>query len=245
MLKEKLSKIGLTDGEAEVYELLIERGESKAGELIKSASLASSKVYEVLQRLVNKGLASFSVKDGIKRYQATPPERLVDFLEDKKSQIDQAKEEVLKIIPAIKQKNESRQSTNNIRMYIGRDGPKIAIKELAEASMKDKCNYGYGTQDNPFAERYPKELKEWFETEKRYGLKTKIIFAEGHKQRQPSAQIRYLPPGFLSPVRTMIAGHKVFLVDFTEPFTTIIIENKAIAQSYKDHFLMLWKTAKA
>ena len=90
MLKEKLSKIGLTDGEAEVYELLIERGESKAGELIKSASLASSKVYEVLQRLVNKGLASFSVKDGIKRYQATPPERLVDFLEDKKSQIDQA-----------------------------------------------------------------------------------------------------------------------------------------------------------
>ena len=61
MIKDKLEKIGLTAGESEVYELLIETGQTKAGILIKKAKLASSKVYDVLQKLVNKGLASFVV----------------------------------------------------------------------------------------------------------------------------------------------------------------------------------------
>jgi len=42
----------------------------------------------------------------------------------------------------------------------------------------------------------------------------------------------------------MIAGNKVFLVDFTKPFNSIIIENKQIADSYKRHFEILWKIAK-
>jgi len=79
MIKEKLEKIGLTKGESEVYVLLVETGNSTAGDIIKKSTLASSKVYDILQRLVNKGLASFSIKNGVKYYDATSPERLIDF----------------------------------------------------------------------------------------------------------------------------------------------------------------------
>ena len=244
MIKEKLQAIGLTAGESEMYELLVETGQVKAGQLIKKASLASSKVYDVLQKLVNKGLASTITKNGVKHYQATPPERLVDFLEEKKEELDEAKEEMLKIIPLIKQKRAEEQQENNVRMYNGKDGPKIVLKELVEASIKDKYNYGYGTKDNPFADLYPHELNEFFKAEKKYGLKTMILFAKGNRQKQPSAKIRYLPPEFITPVRTMIGGNKVFLVDFTKPITSIIIENEQIAKSYRDHFMFLWNMAK-
>lgn len=39
-------------------------------------------------------------------------------------------------------------------------------------------------------------------------------------------------------------GDKVALIDFHKPFTTIIIENKDVAQSYRQHFEFLWKIAK-
>jgi len=244
MIKEKLEKIGLTAGESEIYELLIELGQTKAGYLIKKANLASSKVYDVLHKLVNKGLASYSEIDGIKHYQATPPERLIDFLEEQKSDIDDVQKEVIKLIPIIKESSQNKKEQSNTRMFMGKQGPKIVLKELVEESKKDGYNYGYGTQENPFMEHYPHELNEFFEAEKKYKLKTLLIFAKGHEHKQPRAQVRYLPREFLAPVRTMIAGNKVFLVDFTKPYTSIIIENKQIAQSYIDHFKFLWKQAK-
>lgn len=244
MIKDTLSRIGLTQGESEIYELLVEIGTCNAGTLIKRASLASSKVYDVLHRLTNKGLVSFSVKNGVKYYDATPPERLIDFIEEKKKSLNFAEEEIKKIIPIIKGRRESLKESSSVRMYVGNQGPKIVIKELAEESRKDGINYGFGTPRNPFAEVYPNELNEFFKAEKKYKLKTLLLFAQGNRQKQPNAKIRYLPPEFFSPVRTMIAGNKVFLVDFTKPYTSIIIENKQVAQSYKEHFKILWKIAK-
>ncbi len=243
MIREKLQKIGFTPGESEIYELLIKSGETKAGTLIKQANIASSKVYDVLERLIHKGLVSFVEKEGIKHYQATPPERLNDFLESKKSEIQSAQEELKNIITIIKSERRETES-NNVRMYIGKQGLKIVLKELAEASRKDKFNYGYGTQGNPFLEHVPYDMQEFIDAEKKYGLKTKILFAKGQIQKQPNAEIRYLPPEFMAPVRTMIAGDKVFMVDFTGKINSIIIENKSIAQSYKEHFQFLWKMAK-
>ena len=59
-----------------------------------------------------------------------------------------------------------------------------------------------------------------------------------------TARVRHLPKEFIFPVRTMIYGNKVAIVDFTKPITTIIIENKEVAQSYLKHFELLWKIAK-
>jgi sugar-specific transcriptional regulator TrmB len=244
MIREKLQKIGLTPGESELYELLIESGETKAGTLIKQANITSSKVYDVLQRLIYKGLVSFVEKDGVKYYQATPPERLIDYLDEKKSEIQEAQDEMVKLIDYFKKKGQEKKELNNVRMYFGIQGAKIVLKELVEASIEEKYNYGYGTQDNPFIEYLPHDMKEFFQAEKKYGLKTQILFAKGHPQKQPHAEIKYLPPEFMAPVRTMIAGNKVFMVDFSDKITSIIIENKQIAQSYKDHFKFLWKIAK-
>ena len=54
MIKESLERIGLTPGESEVYEALVSLGLSSAGVITKKSGIASSKVYEVLQRLQKK-----------------------------------------------------------------------------------------------------------------------------------------------------------------------------------------------
>ena len=59
-----------------------------------------------------------------------------------------------------------------------------------------------------------------------------------------NAKIRYISKEYVIPVRTMVYGNKVAIVDFTSPMTTIIIQKAEIAKAYMNHFNLLWKTAK-
>jgi sugar-specific transcriptional regulator TrmB len=244
MIKEALEKIGLTEGETQVYQALIELGLSSTGAITKRADIASSKVYEVLQRLQKKGLVSYVLKNNVRYYDATPPERLIDFLEEKKDEMSKAQNQIKKIIPMINLKRKSAEEKNQTIVYRGIQGPKIVLNEILEAGKKGITNYGFGTDIDPYVKHLPYALNKYIKQAKKHKFKTRLLFAKGFKSPNITAEIKHLPEEYLLPVRTMIYGNKVAIVDFTKPITTIIIENKKIAESYKRHFGLLWKIAK-
>jgi len=243
MIKPALEKIGLTEGEIHVYLALTELGLSTSWNITKNAKIASSKVYEVLQRLIDKGLVSFVIKNGVRYYDATPPERLLDFLEEKQNEIEITKKGIRDILPELKSRKGTHEENKTI-VYTGTQGPKIVLKEAIEAGRNGQELYGFGTDEDPYLIYFPFELKRHFEEQKKYKIRWKLLFTKGFKSPNPFADIRYLPEGFSLPVRTMIYGNKVAIVDFHKPFTTIIIENKKVAESYREHFNVLWKIAK-
>ena len=244
MIKESLERIGLTPGESEVYEALVSLGLSSTGIITRKAGIASSKVYEVLQRLQKKGLVSFVLKNGVRYYDATPPERLIDFLEEKREDISKSQKEIKKIIPIIKQEMGKSEEHNETVVYTGIAGPKIVLKEILEAGKKGIPNYGFGTDIDPYVKNMPYFLERYIQEAKKYKFETRLIFAKGFKSPNINAKIKFLAKEYLPPVRTMIYSDKVAIVDFTKPITTIIIHKKEIAESYKKHFGLLWKKAK-
>jgi sugar-specific transcriptional regulator TrmB len=52
-----LEEIGLTKGEAQVYLALLKIGSTKVGPLVAEAKISSSKIYEILDKLEQNGLA--------------------------------------------------------------------------------------------------------------------------------------------------------------------------------------------
>lgn len=248
MIKDILLKIGLTEGEGEVYEALLELGQSSTGKITREAHIGSSKVYEVLQRLINKGLVSFVMKDGVRHYDATPPERLVDFLEQKRENLKDSQEEINKILPFLKSKRKNIKEKNKTIVYSGVQGPKIVLKETIEAGKNGEKLYGFGTDEDPYKDYLPADIEKHFQDQKKYKIKWHLLFSKKWKSsksyKAPLQEVRYLPESSTLPTRTMIYGNKVAIVDFHKPFTTIIIENKDIAESYKKHFNMLWKLSK-
>src|SRR3989344_1182878 len=56
MNKEALLGVGLTEKESEVYLALIELGSSSAGQIIQKTGLHRAVVYDLLERLIEKGL---------------------------------------------------------------------------------------------------------------------------------------------------------------------------------------------
>ena len=244
MIKESLEKIGLTHGEAKVYEALINLGLSSTGTITKKAGIASSKVYEVLQRLQKKGLASFVVKNGVRCYDATPPKRLIDFLEEKKEVITKSQQDIKKIIPIIEQKMKEAEKHNETIVYTGIEGPKIVLNEILDAGKRGIPNCGFGTDEDPYVKYIPHILERYIQEAKKHNFKTRLIFAKGFRSSNITAEIRFISDEYLPPVRTMIYGDKVAIVDFTKPITTIIIHKKEIAESYKKYFERLWKVTK-
>ena len=79
-----LEKIGLTRNESLVYLTLLRLGVSRTGEILKKSQLNSGKIYEILESLKVKGLASESVINNVKHFAAAPPKQILEYVESKK-----------------------------------------------------------------------------------------------------------------------------------------------------------------
>lgn len=96
-----LIKIGLTEGEAKVYAALLELGPSTVGPLTKRSRVAYSNIYEVLQRLIEKGVVTVIIKNGVKNFQAVSPDSLFKFLDKKQQTLDLQRKSLEITLPKI------------------------------------------------------------------------------------------------------------------------------------------------
>ena len=99
MMISELMELGLTNGEAKVYLSLLKLGYSKVGSIVKDCRVSYSKVYDVLERLILKGLVSYVLIGNIKHFNAVEPYRLQDYIQKKEEKIKLQKDKVSKIIP--------------------------------------------------------------------------------------------------------------------------------------------------
>ena len=87
MKAEELQKLGLNKSESKAYLTLLELGSASAGIIADKAQISPSKIYGVLEKLLQKGLISYIIKARTKFYSAASPQKLREFLEDRKKQI--------------------------------------------------------------------------------------------------------------------------------------------------------------
>ena len=77
---EILTEIGLTKSEIKVYLAMLKLGQTTSGKIVDEAKITRSKIYDILERLKNKGLVSFITKDSTKYFSATNPNNLLNYL---------------------------------------------------------------------------------------------------------------------------------------------------------------------
>ena len=99
-----LEDIGLTKSEINVYLALLELGSSSTGKIVDKSGASSSKIYEILDRLMQKGLVSYVVKSGVKYFEAADPNRILDYVNEKESRLIKQKEKIKSLIPELELK---------------------------------------------------------------------------------------------------------------------------------------------
>ena len=95
MIKQ-LQQINLTAREAEVYIALLQKKEFNASELTKITNVTRTKIYEILQNLINKGACIESYKDGQKIFRGIEPKiALQNIISNFELEFNQKKQAIL------------------------------------------------------------------------------------------------------------------------------------------------------
>jgi HTH-type transcriptional regulator, sugar sensing transcriptional regulator len=128
-----LEQMGLSGSEIKVYFALLELETSTVGPIVERSGVQDSKIYSILEKLLEKGLASFVVKNNVKHFRAADPGNLVKLIGEKEELLRRQKEELEKtIIPEIEKRRKLTEEKQEATVYEGYEGFRSALYTMLD-----------------------------------------------------------------------------------------------------------------
>jgi HTH-type transcriptional regulator, sugar sensing transcriptional regulator len=245
-LKDILTEFGLTEKETTIYLSLLELGPSPARAVARKSGVNRGTAYDILKQLVNLGLASFYRK-GKQHFAAEPPERLIDAVEDKQTELQRLKINISEKLPELKTLYVQQGGRPSIRVYEGSKGIKKILEDIlstvGEQKIKEYSVYSSSTEKERLSiyKDFPQFNQK--RIEKKINVRTISLgqggetvglderkWLKGESDRQTSTH-------------EIIYGNKVAHIglDHTGNPFGVIIENQGIFESQRLVFENLWK----
>lgn len=240
-INNSLEKLGLTKNQSVVYISLLKLGSTNAQNIIKESGMHRSRVYDSLEKLQQLGLVSFVVKDFKKYFQASKPEKLLDYIYEKKEIVNQ-------ILPELEKIEGLKKEEINASIYKGNEGLKTIHSDMLK---EGKEVYVLGAKGMIFT-----ELPYFIPNFERERIKKKIKFTliydkqevkkfEKDIVKRTMFEGRVLPKGFESNGVINIFGNKVAIVLWKEKYpSAFMIESKDVADAFRKWFNFMYKKLK-
>jgi len=235
--------LDLTDGERKVYIALVELKSSTTGPIYQNAGVSQSKVYEILNRLKEKGLASHITKGNITFWQPANPQIYLDKVK-KDLDIIKKREKVLeKELPKLV-KNESFVN-EDVTVFEEFNGFKNALTSFQESFSKgDELLVFSSPKEIP--EPYLTFLLHYTKERVRRLINARVIFGKkGFKNTHHGnkrTKTRYI--NIVTPSTIGIGPDSVILMDWGKKPKFIVLRGKEIVESYHSFFESFWENAK-
>jgi len=249
IVENLLRKIGLTEGEIKVYKALLKLKSSSTGLIVKESRISASKVYVILDKLIEKGLVSFVVENNIKIFTMTNPENILEYVDKKQKEMEKVKKESESIIRDMK-KSLRNYVAESAQIYRGYAGLRVAFRNIIGELDKKNDFLFFSVTGDEFDEKTIKFFNEIHDKRVERKINSKGIIdidlryelKKFAKQRR-SYKIKFYEltlPSALSIGKTRV----VFTLLGKNPIAFEII-SKRIAQRYRNYFNRLWDSIKS
>jgi sugar-specific transcriptional regulator TrmB len=227
-----LKEAGLTKNEEKIYIALVELGPSMAGILSRRTGLHRRTVYDTTEMLIKKGLVAYIIQNNRRLFQASPPSKIIDSFKEKEMIL-------APFIKELEEKYHEKKEKEGTNFYKGKEG----LRAIFEDQLNSKEILILGA--SPLAYDVFKFYFKWYDKRrKQRKIKTKIIAQDRSMKLIPSAEIKYLPEEYHSPLAINIYGNKTAIILWAKKPLAIVIQNEEITNGYKKYFELLWKIAK-
>lgn len=228
-----LEEVGLSEGEIKVYLALLKLGSSPVSKIKEESQLHRTTIYDFVEKLLNKGLINYVIRNNVKYYNATDPEKIVEFLKEKLNRIN-------KILPELKQLKQFQKEEIKVEVYKGTEGLKTVMLECLRLG---KEVVGMGIDDALFKNALPVFIEQYQRMLKEKNIHERILTKVNPEYLfdQSHTHYKFLPQNYFSPTSTLIYGDKVQIVIWKPALTTVMIENSELANAYRKHFETLWR----
>jgi sugar-specific transcriptional regulator TrmB len=243
---EQLQQIGLSEAEARVYFALLKGGSARAKEVISATGMYSANVYDALDRLLKRGLASYSVVNGKKFFQASDPRQLSVVLENEKRALAEKEVLVKKIIPEMASLQSQIRDMGKVWVFTGVDGIKVILEDILRVK-RDWLLLGMtGVTRRVFG-----DWVDLYERRRvRLGIRTRVLANNDAQARERAeefrrlklTEVRYFPKTFVSPATIYVYGNKTAILVYTkdEPMG-VVFDDEKVATGFHNFFELMWR----
>ncbi|MCB9359176.1 hypothetical protein H6503_04555 [Candidatus Woesearchaeota archaeon] len=249
MNEQIFEKLGLTKGEIKVYLALTRLGESTIGPIVHESKVTKSKIYDILDKLIEKGLVGYINKTGTKHFTPNDPHMILEYISKKEEELLKTKDQVNEILPQLLLQRGLASKKRVAEIYEGLQG----IKAIREELMT-----GFKANDVLFVLGAPKIANEKWEAwflefhKKRIASKVnmKIIYnsdaQEFGKIRKEMryTEVRYLPNKLVSPNWIDVFNDSVLFVMVLENPIAFVVRDESLARSFRSYFGIMWNISK-
>lgn len=248
-MKNLLEEIGLTQNETKVYLALNQLGMSTIGPIVDKAGISNSKIYIILEKLIQKGLISHVLINNVKNYKTGEPSQLLDFLEQKKTKINEQELEIQSIIPQLLLQKKEKEGQRSVEVFEGFQGIKTVRERVLHFLKKGQelCILGASKFSTSQYEHY------WENYHKRrisQGIRCRYLMYEETKSLEGKkregwklTQVKYMKKAPSTPIRMDIYGdYTDIAIDAEHPFV-ISIKSKEVHDSFQSYFETLWQNS--
>ena len=240
MNKQLLKEIGLTDTEVKVYLSLLSIGTTPAGRIVEQTCIHRKNLYDALNRLIDKGLATYVIENKIRYFQPKDPENILRYLEEKKSRIAEKEDELKKELPELKQRFESLEPEIESEIYRGNEGIKTILKEC----LNHKEILFIGATGDVEA-RLPYFWPHYNKRRQQLKCRWKLLLTY-EARNKPITKSKYyeykILPKILSGLNVIyIYGDYVANVLWLEKPIAFVTKHRVLANNYRKYFDYLWK----
>jgi len=249
---QALISTGLTNDQAQLYQLLLQMGGLQAGRIPRFMEVSRPHAYKLLQELIDLGIATKNESPGKPaRYVPAHPFAVQELLRKQREELEISNQTVQGVMGSLISEYTRSSQLPGVRIIPGTEGLTELYKDILEEKL-DLCIIR-STHDDITPElqtlvfnAIKKQGEQGIRARIIGPLPTDISIDELKKRDEERlTERRVLPRAqFSLPAQMTIYGDKVALVAYEQDLITTIIENKAIKATFQVMFEIIWQVAK-
>jgi len=234
---KNLEEVGFDNKEIQVYLSLLKIGETTATKISQETKIERTLVYYIVEKLINRGLVSFKLKNNVKYYSASNPEKILEEIREKE-------ESFLSVLPFLEQiRKQAYEEDVRVDIYKETAGLKAVMNDM----FKQAEEFLILGEQGQIQKNYPIIYQQYLRKLKDNKVKEKVIIREdlrGKIWKSKNSKFRYISKDLLSPTTTLIYDKKILITLWEKPMFNILITSRKVADSFKSYFNHFWKIAK-
>jgi len=246
-IKNGLLQLEFSEKEILIYLSILQLVSSSIPGLAKETGLSRGTIYDLVEKLKDRGFIA-EIKKGKKRrlVAESPTNKLYTLLDKKHEQLEKSKAIVENILPTLKAISASEDYKPQIKVYEGDKGFRQVWDEIFSYEGKNFLSIARIETFTAFAgEGF---LDEILKRKVALGFSSRAINEDSPaalglktKDARENRETRLAPKDFQFPSTEIIFGDKIAMFSTQKENIIVVIESKDFSETHRAYFEMLWK----
>lgn len=233
-INEVLENLDFEAREIKIYLALIKEQGLTALQISKKTGIDRTTIYDLLNKLISKGIVNQILKDKTKSFSALSPDKLESHFKEKYSSLKL-------ILPDLKKIANEKKEEIKCELFYGKQGLRNVIKEF----ILEEVNYKAIGIRKEYEELIGYLADQNIINFNKLKIKETAIVEEDTKfTKLKEGDYKYLKKGSLSATTTLIYKDIVIFIIWEEPYYAIRIKNKTFVKMQENYFKLLWNLSK-